>query len=56
MLEQAPGKTCGPVERGVHTGAGLLAGIVTLAGDVPGAVHEGLCPMGGTTGWSRGRM
>ena len=28
-LEQAPGRTCGPVERGAHTRAGLLAGLVT---------------------------
>jgi len=29
VLEQAPGRTCRPVERGAHTGAGLLAGLVT---------------------------
>jgi len=29
-LEQAPGRTCGTVERGAHAGAGLLAGLVTL--------------------------
>ncbi|PKU40823.1 hypothetical protein llap_8879 [Limosa lapponica baueri] len=29
MLEQAPGRTCGPVERGTHAGADLLAGLVT---------------------------
>ena len=29
-LEQAPGRTCGPVEREAHAGAGLLAGLVTL--------------------------
>lgn len=28
ILEQAPGRTHGPVERGVHTGAGLLSGLV----------------------------
>ncbi|GAB0208359.1 AN1-type zinc finger protein 5-like [Grus japonensis] len=28
-LEQAPGRTCGPMERGAHAGAGLLAGLVT---------------------------
>ena len=28
MLEQAPGRTCGPMERGAHAGAGLLAGFV----------------------------
>jgi len=25
-MEQAPGRTCGPMERGAHTGAGFLAG------------------------------
>ncbi|KAJ7417093.1 hypothetical protein BTVI_33918 [Pitangus sulphuratus] len=29
MLEQDPGRSCGSVERGAHTGAGLLAGLVT---------------------------
>jgi len=29
VLEQAPARTCGPVERGAHAGAGLLAGLVT---------------------------
>ena len=29
MLELAPGRTCGPVERGAHDRAGLLAGLVT---------------------------
>ena len=28
-MEQAPARTCGPVERGAHAGAGLLAGLVT---------------------------
>jgi len=28
MLEQAPGSTCGPMEIGAHTGAGLLAGLL----------------------------
>jgi len=32
-LEQAPGGTCGPMEREAHAGAGLLAGLVTLWGD-----------------------
>jgi len=42
-LEQAPGRTCGPVERGAHAGAGLMAGLVmpTLEHSVP----EGLHPM-----------
>jgi len=29
VLEWAPGGTCGPVERGAHAGAGLLAGLLT---------------------------
>jgi len=28
-LEQASARTCKPMERGAHTGAGLLAGLVT---------------------------
>lgn len=30
MPEQAPGRTCALVERGVHSGEGLLAGLVAL--------------------------
>jgi len=30
VLEQAPARTCGPMERGAHATAGLLAGLVTL--------------------------
>jgi len=30
VLRQAPARTCGPVERGAHAGAGLLAGLATL--------------------------
>ncbi|GAB0183028.1 AN1-type zinc finger protein 5-like [Grus japonensis] len=37
-LEQAPGRTCGPVERGAHAGADLLAGLVTPWGTHAGAV------------------
>ena len=37
-LEQAAGKTCGPMERGAHAGAGLLAGLVTPWGTHAGAV------------------
>ncbi|GAB0186311.1 hypothetical protein GRJ2_001096400 [Grus japonensis] len=37
-LEQAPGRTCGPMERGAHTRAGLLAGLVTPWGTHAGAV------------------
>jgi len=37
VLEQAPARTCGPVKRGAHTGAGLLAGLVTPWGTHTGA-------------------
>jgi len=37
VLEQTPGRTCGPVERAGHAGAGLLAGLVTLWGFHAGA-------------------
>ena len=37
-LEQAPGRTCEPVERGAHARAGLLAGLVTPWGTHAGAV------------------
>jgi len=40
MVEQAPGKICGPLERGPHTRAGFLAGLVTLWGTHAGAVCE----------------
>jgi len=33
-LEQAPARTCGPMERGAHARAGLLAGLVTPWGTV----------------------
>jgi len=29
VLEQAPARTCGPMERGAQARAGLLAGLVT---------------------------
>jgi len=48
VLEQAPGRTYGPMGRGAHTGAGLLAGLVTLWGTHPGAVCERLFSMGRT--------
>ena len=32
-LEQAPARTCGPVDRGAHAGAGLLAWLVTPWGN-----------------------
>ena len=69
VLEQSPARTCGPVERGAHAGAGLLAGLVTPWGTQAGAVceelqpvgrtHVGevrgeLSPVGGTSCWSRG--
>jgi len=63
-MEQAPARTCGPVERGAHAGAGLLAGLVTPWGPMleqpvseelhsmgrthGGAVREELHPMGRT--------
>ena len=37
-LEQDPGRSCGPVERGAHAGAGFLAGLVTPWGTHAGAV------------------
>jgi len=66
-LQQAPDRTCGPMERGTHTGAGLLAGLVNLQGPHTkglqavgrthvGAIHGGLCAVGGTPRWSRGRV
>jgi len=39
-LEQAPGRTCEPMERGAHAGAGLLSGIVTLWGTHAGAAYS----------------
>jgi len=30
VLEQAAGRTCAPMEREAHAGAGLLVGLVTL--------------------------
>ena len=38
MLEQAPSRTCGPVDREADAGAGFLAGLVTLWGTNAGAV------------------
>jgi len=35
-LEQAPARTCRPVERGAHAGAGLLTGLV-----MPWRIHTG---------------
>jgi len=37
MLEQAPARTCEPMERGAYTGADLLAGLVTLQATHAGA-------------------
>ena len=48
MLEQAPGRICRPMERRAHTGAGLLAGLVTPGGTHAGAVREELQYMGRT--------
>uniref|UniRef100_A0A8C0FG96 Uncharacterized protein n=1 Tax=Bubo bubo TaxID=30461 RepID=A0A8C0FG96_BUBBB len=36
---QAPGRTHGPMERGAHTGAGFLAGLVTLWGTHTEAIN-----------------
>jgi len=49
-LEQALNRTCGPMERGAHAGAGLLAGLVTpWAGPtLEQPVPEGLNPVGRT--------
>ena len=33
VLEQAPGRPCGPVERGAHAGAGLLGSTCDPVGD-----------------------
>lgn len=47
MLEQAPGRTCGPLERRAHIGAGFLAEFVSLQRTHAGVVLEGLHPMEG---------
>lgn len=67
-MEQDPGKTHGPVERGARAGAGLPMGLVTSWGISARAVHEeqkpmkishieevhgAMSPMGGTPYWSR---
>lgn len=41
MLEEKSGRPCGPMERGPHTGAGLLGGLLILWGTLS-------VPMGGT--------
>lgn len=33
MLEQTPGRTCGPMETGAHDGSALLAGLANSMGD-----------------------
>ncbi|RMC15877.1 hypothetical protein DUI87_08082 [Hirundo rustica rustica] len=43
LWETHPGKICGSMERGAHTGAGLLAGLVTLWGNQQ-SIPEGLHP------------
>jgi len=49
VLEQAPARTCGPMETGAHVRAGLLAGLVTPWGHtLEQPVPEGLHPMGRT--------
>ena len=48
-MEQAPGRTCGPMERGAHAGAGLLSGLVTPWGPtLEQPVPERLHPAGRT--------
>ncbi|PKU41212.1 hypothetical protein llap_8481 [Limosa lapponica baueri] len=55
MLEQAPGRTCGPVERGAHTAAGepmleesFPEGLYRMEGIHTGAVCEELQPVEST--------
>lgn len=46
ILEQAPGRTCSPTERGDCVGAGLLTGLMTLwVTLLEQFVPAGLCPM-----------
>jgi len=48
-LEQVAARTCRPMERGAHAGAGLLAELVTLWGPMlEQPVPEGLHPVGRT--------
>jgi len=52
MLEQAPARTCGPVETGAHAGAGFMAGLVTPWGPtLEQPVPEGLHPVGRDPRW-----
>ena len=51
-LKQAPARTCGPVERGAHAGAGLLAGLVTPWGPTLEQPVLGSAPGGKDPGWS----
>ena len=52
VLEQAPARTCGRVERGAPTRAGLLAGLVTLWGTHAGAACSwGTAPCGRDPRW-----
>jgi len=37
VMEQTPARTCGPMERGAHVGAGLLVGLVNQQGTHAGA-------------------
>ena len=49
MLEQVPGRTCGPMERGAHARAGLVAWLMTLWGTtLEQPIPEGLHPVGRT--------
>jgi len=70
-LEQAPARTCGPMERKRSTRWSRFAdracdpptlqqpvpeGLQPMGGTHAGAVCGELSPMGGTSGWSRGRV
>lgn len=40
VLEETPGRTCGPMETGAHAGSALLAGLVTPWRTQAGSVHS----------------
>jgi len=46
MLEEALGRTCEPMGRGIHAGAGLLAGLTIPWGIHTGVVCRELQPVG----------
>jgi len=51
VLEKAPARTCGPVERGAHARARLLAGLVTPWGTHAGAVRGRAAAHGKDSRW-----